>query len=407
MSNPVCISPLKFYDSLAKQSHRKSYAYGHISPLITKTGWIPAFQFIIPTQLYADSTGIFSVHICDAKTDKIVASYTLPFNYEVRTIDGYKVFINTGKKAIPVSITEYNAFTGNLDNDGYISIYSNASYIIIPVKANEALQLKAANVTKLAFVKSFVLNPELPYTLDLCDGTTVVPLQNGASYNRNIPSDAKYLLLSKTTSSGADALPIKLIIGTRDYLNLVISEGLYYIKITSDNSGIWTYYSEVFCFDNVTKDCLELEYWNETGNFAVKNGVIAFPTDFHFKLLLKGEIGKPEYNFEEESTKRLGYVYVESQVSKKTYKFNTIVPEYICDALRLVRLCDNKIIRCKDDEYEAISFEMEADWQTQGDLASVTCEFETDNVIANIGGFVPDKLGGDYNNDYNEDFDKE
>ena len=124
-------------------------------------------------------------------------------------------------------------------------------------------------------------------------------------------------------------------------------------------------------------------------------------------MLLKGEIGKPEYNFEEESTKRLGYVYVESQVSKKTYKFNTVVPEYICDALRLVRLCDNKIIRCKDDEYEAISFEMEADWETQGDLASVTCEFETDNVIANIGGFVPDKLGGDYNNDYDDDFDKQ
>ena len=186
-----------------------------------------------------------------------------------------------------------------------------------------------------------------------------------------------------------------------------IPEGLYYIKITSGNGGIWTYYSEVFCFTNVTKDCLELEYWNETGNFAIKNGVIAFPSDFHFKLLLKGEIGKPEYNFEEESTKRLGYIYVESQVSKKTYKFNVIVPEYICDALRIVRLCDNKIIRCKDDEYEAISFEMEAEWQTQGDLASVTCEFETDNVVANIGGFVPDKLGGDYNNDYNEDFDKE
>ena len=40
---------------------------------------------------------------------------------------------------------------------------------------------------------------------------------------------------------------------------------------------------------NVTQDCLELEYWNETGNFAIKNGVIAFPADFHFKLLLKTE----------------------------------------------------------------------------------------------------------------------
>lgn len=287
MSNPVCISPLKFYDSLAKQSHRKSYAYGHISPLITKTGWIPAFQFIIPTQLYNNAPGISEFEMYEAKSDTYVTD--IPFDSSmIRTIDGYKVFTYTG---------------------GH------------------------------------------PLTLE--------------------------------------------------------PEGLYYLKITSSEDGLWTYYSEVFCFTNVTKDCIELEYWNETGNFAVKNGVIAFPADFHFKLLLKGEIGKPEYNFEEESTKRLGYVFVESQVSKKTYKFNTVVPEYICDALRLVRLCDNKIIRCKDDEYEAITFEMEAEWQTQGDLASVTCEFETDNVIANIGGFVPDKLGGDYNNDYNEDFDKE
>ena len=48
---------------------------------------------------------------------------------------------------------------------------------------------------------------------------------------------------------------------------------------------------------------------------------------------------------------------------------------------------------------------MEPKWEDQGDLAAVECEFETDTVIANIGGFVPKKLGGDFNNDYNEDFD--
>ena len=300
MANPICLSPLKFYDSLAKQSHRKSYAYNHITPVITKKWWIPSFQFVIPNQTYSDGGNLSIAKLYNAKTDEEVTDLSWMFtnvgNFNIRTIDDYKVAM-------------------------FISRKNSADYL--------------KNVT-----------PSIP-------------------------------------------------------------EGLYYLKLASGNGGLWTYYSEVFCFTNVTKDCLELEYWNETGNFAIKNGVIAFPSDFHFKLLLKGEIGKPEYNFEEESTKRLGYVFVESQVSKKTYKFNVVVPEYICDALRIVRLCDNKIIRCKDDEYEAITFEMEADWQTQGDLASVTCEFETDNVIANIGGFVPDKLGGDYNNDYNEDFDKE
>lgn len=181
-------------------------------------------------------------------------------------------------------------------------------------------------------------------------------------------------------------------------------EGLYYLVIYINNLG--TIYSDLFTVTNRISDYLLIEYSNSY-NFELKNGIVDFSDNFAFKCYLNTQVGKPEYNFEEESTKRLGYIYVESQVSKKTYKFNVIVPEYICDALRIVRLCDNKIIRCKDDEYEAITFEMEAEWQTQGDLASVTCEFETDNVVANIGGFVPDKLGGDYNNDYNEDFDTE
>lgn len=181
-------------------------------------------------------------------------------------------------------------------------------------------------------------------------------------------------------------------------------EGLYYLVIYIN--GLGTIYSDLFTVTNRISDYLLIEYSNSY-NFELKNGIVDFSDNFAFKCYLNTQVGKPEYNFEEESTKRLGYIYVESQVSKKTYKFNVIVPEYICDALRIVRLCDNKIIRCKDDEYEAITFEMEAEWQTQGDLASVTCEFETDNVVANIGGFVPDKLGGDYNNDYNGDFDIE
>ena len=54
------------------------------------------------------------------------------------------------------------------------------------------------------------------------------------------------------------------------------------------------------------------------------------------------------------------------------------------------------------------TFNMEPDWQDQGDLAAVECEFETDTVIANIGGYMPEQpLGGDYSNDFNNDFDIE
>jgi hypothetical protein len=182
-------------------------------------------------------------------------------------------------------------------------------------------------------------------------------------------------------------------------------EGLFYLKVISNDA---TYYSEVFNFSSSTKGLIEIEYWNSVNNLYIKNGIVAFPKNFHFKLYLKTEIGKPEYNFEEESTKRLGYSFIESQVSKKIYKFNAVVPEFICDAMRIIRLCNNKIIRTETDEYDAITFEMEAEWQTQGDLASVNCEFETDNIFVNLGGFMPDSAsGGDFNNDYNNDFDKD
>jgi hypothetical protein len=169
-----------------------------------------------------------------------------------------------------------------------------------------------------------------------------------------------------------------------------------------------TYYSEVFCCTNQLDDCLEIEYWNKTGDFVLKNGLITFQDDFRFKLYLKSELGKPEYNFEEEATKRLGYSFIESQVSKKVYKFNTIIPEYICDAMRLIRLCSNKTLKSKGETYDMLTFDMEVDWQQQGDLASVTCEFETDNVLVNLGGLIPEELGGDFRNShYNDDFDNQ
>lgn len=288
MANPICLSPLKFYDSINKQCHRKSYAYNHISSLVTPVQFIPSFQFVIPDSLYQVGTSLNYAYLHNAKTDAIISgnitSELIETGFSIQDFEGYKVAIYFG---------------------------------LLPIQ----------------FYK----------------------------------------------------------------------EGEFYLELASiDNS--WKYFSEIFCFTNSLDKYLEIEYWNKTGNFYVKNGIIAFPDNFHFKLLLDTELGKPEYNFEEEGTKRLGYNFIESQVSKKVYKFNALEPEFICDAMRIIRLCSDKIVRTKDDVYDVIAFEMEADWQTQGDLASVTCEFETDNVIINLAGFSPELRGGDFNSDHNVDF---
>lgn len=181
-------------------------------------------------------------------------------------------------------------------------------------------------------------------------------------------------------------------------------EGLYYLAISI--SGLETIYSDIFTVCNKVDDYLLIEYSNSY-NFELKNGVVDFSDSFKFKCYLNTQIGKPEYDFEEEATERMGYTFIESQVSKKIYKFTFLAPEYLCDALRIVRLCENKKITSKLQTYDLTTFSMEPEWEDQGDLAAVECEFETDTVIANIGGYEPTLLGGDFNNDYNNDYDKE
>ena len=178
-------------------------------------------------------------------------------------------------------------------------------------------------------------------------------------------------------------------------------EGLYYLAICI--SGLGTIYSDVFTITNRVSDYMLIEYSNSY-NFELKNGIVDFSDNFAFKCYLNTQVGKPEYDFEEEATERMGYTFIESQVSKKIYKFTFIAPEYLCDALRIVRLCDTKTITSKSQTYDLTTFSIEPEWEDQGDLASVECEFETDTVIANIGGYVPTLAGGDYNNDFNNDY---
>ena len=287
MANPVCLSPLKFYDALEKQERYKSYAYGNTVPVVMPFNIIYPFQFIVPEA----ASQITQVYICDAS-------------------------INTRQ-------------TGNI-----ASAFGELGLTIVEVNGYKV-----------------VIFPGIFPVLDI-----------------------KY-------------------------------KGLYYLEVVSDAGD--SYYSEVFCFTTMESDYIEIEYWNPEGDFQLANGVITFTNNFHFKILLPTELGKPEYSFEEEATRRLGYSFVESQVSKKIYKFNTILPEYLCDALRLVRLCSNKKLTSKGETYDMLSFEMDVDWQEQGDLASVNCEFEVDNIIVNLGGFQHELLGGDFSEDYNNDYKKQ
>lgn len=165
-------------------------------------------------------------------------------------------------------------------------------------------------------------------------------------------------------------------------LGLNISEGRYFLRMTTKEGE---YYSEVFTVCNSIDKYLCLEYKNSQA-LQKKDEVVDFFNNFTFRVYLCTQVGKPEYLFEESAIDRMGYTFIESQVSKKIHKFTFVAPEYLCDALRLVKLCDYKKITSNGLEYYPMTFDMNVNWEEQGDLASVECSFETDTVIVNIGG---------------------
>ena len=185
--------------------------------------------------------------------------------------------------------------------------------------------------------------------------------------------------VSKGTQADATYYIVKMVETTIS----AMPEGLHYLRINTNKGYL---YSEEFTFNANHEECIKIEYWNEnTLNF--NSGEINFDDDFRFILYIPSTIGKPEYEFEEELTKRLGYKFIESQTSNKIYKFNFLAPEYICDAMRLIRLCDYIKLTTKYDTFNALSFAYEPKWQDNGDLAAVDVEFDTDCIIQKLESF--------------------
>lgn len=163
----------------------------------------------------------------------------------------------------------------------------------------------------------------------------------------------------------------------------VLPIGTYYLKF---NTSLGPLYSEEITFVDDTNKCVKIQYWNDNTLYFT-SGEIDFSDEFKFELYIRSTIGKPEYEFEEELTKRLGYKFIESQTSNKIYKFSFVAPEYICDAMRLIRLCDFIKITTLFDSYNALSFAYEPKWEDQGDLAAVEVEFDTDCIIQKLESF--------------------
>jgi hypothetical protein len=191
-------------------------------------------------------------------------------------------------------------------------------------------------------------------------------------------------------------------------MNITTEEGMYYIRLRMSDSTL--YYSDIFTVSAITSGCLMLQWW-DMSDLIMDGGRIAYvnsidEVDYRNTLWLNTQLGKPDYEFEEQGETRDGYFFPEKMISEKVYKCNFLAPEYLCDVMRLIRLSDNVVVVDQyGNNYRCDTFLCTPKWQEQGNLANVEVEFTCDTVVKKIGrGYAVDD-SADFNNDFNNDFD--
>lgn len=179
-------------------------------------------------------------------------------------------------------------------------------------------------------------------------------------------------------------------------------DGMYYATLSD---GVQTWYSEIFTVVQDVSPYLKIE-WYDKENAIFDAGIIVYDNPkFKNVLYLNTELGKPEYTFEEDGETRDGYFFPERQISEKTYKCTILAPEYLCDVMRFIRMSDYVFVTDKyGGKYRCDTFLITPKWETQGDLASVEIEFDTATVVKKIGRGYFISQHGDYNEDFNDDY---
>jgi hypothetical protein len=183
-----------------------------------------------------------------------------------------------------------------------------------------------------------------------------------------------------------------------------IAEGQYYLTITMSDDSVL--YSDIFTCTGMISAYLKVQWW-DVADFVMDGCRIVYPLGensvFQNTLYLNTELGKPEYEFNEEGEQRDGYFFSELQISEKKYKATFLASEYLCDVMRFIRMADYvKITDKYGNIYRADTFLITPKWEAQGNLASVDMEFTCDTVAKKIAR--PVSSVGDFNEDYNESF---
>lgn len=168
-----------------------------------------------------------------------------------------------------------------------------------------------------------------------------------------------------------------------------LAPGRYYAELSD---GVETWFSEVFSVVDDLSRYIKLEYWS-ADNQEYNGGEIDYSNGYRNVLYICSELGKPDYEFEEEAEARDGYPYIEKQVGKKIFRFECKAPEYLVDALRVVWLSDYVRMTANGQLYEVMHFLPAPNWQEDGHYAMVECEVEADTILKKIGVGLTNPVG--------------
>lgn len=251
------------------------------------------------------------------------------------------------------------------------------------------------NIPPFVVHTSLAENSITTVAMNLCrvGSTSVIPITQNP--NIHILRDNGFAtILHKGVSVNVGAIPM----------------GKYYLQLyvwSQPLSQQFILYSDYIFLTDDIHNYVKLT-WKNANDLFVANRIIPFGEGFEPYCYVDSLIGKPEYSYDEESIVRMGYQFIESQVSKKTYNFVFVAPEYLCDALRIMKICNTKRVTRYDmpnygKEYNIMSMDFSVRWEEQGNLAGVTISFDVNNIASNISGYLP-LQGGDFNNDYDSDF---
>lgn len=187
-----------------------------------------------------------------------------------------------------------------------------------------------------------------------------------------------------------------------------IPEGQYYINllVSIDGGPAKQFYSEIFTVVKDMTPYLKIEWWDNEDLVFDAGRIMYKHNSLRYKqwLYLDSDVAKPEYIFEEEVEDRDGFSFPIKQISEKKYRFSFFASEYLLDVMRFIRMADYVEITYNGKVFRPDSFLITPEWEANGDVAVVKAEFQTDTVVKKLGVGYLRPTGGQFNNDYNDDY---